>query len=136
MRDDRTICEHAGYYANRLGNAWKMIGGSDADDSVVRAQMMAMIERCPSGALTYRMAADGDDIEPDLPVAIGVVDDGPLFVTGTLAVSRADGAPFASRNRMPCSPAEVPRQAAVRRLGRVDRVRRPRLSRRADLGAR
>ena len=35
-----------------------------------------MVERCPSAAMTYRLAPDADDIEPDLRPAIGVIDDG------------------------------------------------------------
>ena len=100
VRDDRGICEHAGFCGNRLSNVWEMVRGDATSDTVVRAQMMAMIERCPSGALTYRLAGDGADIEPDLPVAVGVVDDGPLFVTGDLPVQRADGEPFEARNRV------------------------------------
>ena len=101
VRDDRRICEHAGFCGNRVSNVWKMVGGSATSDTVMTpAQMMAMIERCPSGALTYRLGPDEPDIEPDLPVAIGVVDDGPLFVTGGLPVRRADGEAFESRNRV------------------------------------
>ncbi len=33
-------------------------------------------------------------------MAIGVVDDGPLFVTGSIPVERSDGAPFEARNRV------------------------------------
>jgi CDGSH-type Zn-finger protein len=100
VRDDRSICEHAGFCGNRLTNVWEMVGGSGTDDSVVRSQMMSMIEHCPSGALTYRMTPDGTDIEQDLPVEIGVTDDGPYFVTGGLPVARADGQVFEARNRV------------------------------------
>ncbi len=100
VRDDRGICEHAGFCGNRLTNVWKLMKGDATDDSIVRAQVLQMVERCPSGALTYRFPDDETDVEPELPVAIGVVDDGPLFVTGRVAVERADGAPFESRHRM------------------------------------
>jgi CDGSH-type Zn-finger protein len=100
VRDDRGICEHAGFCGNRVTNVWKLVRSSATEDSVVRAQVMAMIERCPSGALTYRLAGEDDDIEPEVPVAIGVVADGPLFVTGGVPVRRADGQPFERRNRV------------------------------------
>jgi CDGSH-type Zn-finger protein len=96
VRDDRGICEHAGFCGNRLTNVWKMV--RDTSDSIVRAQVIAMVERCPSGALTLEI--DGRTVEPDLPVEIGLVDDGPLFVTGGIAVNRADGQPFETRNRV------------------------------------
>ena len=98
MRDDRSLCEHAGFCANKISNVWKM--SKLTADTAVRSQVMGMIDRCPSGALTYRANAGGPDLEPDLPVAINVVEDGPLFVTGAVAVTRADGAPLESRNRM------------------------------------
>jgi len=87
VRDDRSICQHAGFCGNRASNVWKMV--PDTADTQVRSQLMAMIERCPSGALTY--AVDGHEIEPDLRPAVGVVDDGPLAVTGGVNVVRADG---------------------------------------------
>jgi len=96
VRDDRGICEHAGFCGNRLTNVWNMV--RDTSDSIVRAQVIAMVERCPSGALTFEV--DGRIVEPNLPVEIGLVDDGPLHVTGGIAVHRADGQPFETRNRV------------------------------------
>lgn len=100
MRDDRAICEHAGFCGNRSSNVWAMVNDGATSDSIVRAQLMAMVERCPSGALTYRIEGDEADIEPSLPTAIAVTDDGPLVVTGGIPVQRADGKPFEARNRV------------------------------------
>jgi CDGSH-type Zn-finger protein len=99
MRDDRSICEHAGFCSNRVTSVWKMVKNGDTDDSVARAQLMAMVERCPSGALTYRLSAEGADVESELRAGIGVVDDGPLFVTGGVPIRRADGRGMEVRNR-------------------------------------
>jgi len=98
MRDDRGLCEHAGFCATSITNAWKMI--RQTGDTAVRSQLVAMVELCPSGALTHRLTADGPDVEPDLGVGIGVVDDGPLFVTGGIHVTGEDGAALQARNRM------------------------------------
>lgn len=100
LRDDRRICEHAGFCGNRITNVWKMVKADDPADSIARAQLMAMVERCPSGALTYRLEADGDDVEPSLAATVGVVEDGPLFVAGGIPVHRADGEPLETRNRV------------------------------------
>lgn len=94
--DDRGLCEHAGFCGNRVTNVWKMV--KDTDDTVVRAQAMAMIEHCPSGALSYRV--DGELVEPNLPAEVGVVDDGPLWLSGSIPVERADGQPLQTRNRV------------------------------------
>lgn len=100
MRDDRSICEHAGFCSNRVTSVWKMVKNGDTDDSVARAQLMAMVERCPWGALTFRLAEEGADVEPGLRAGIGVVDGGPLFVTGGVPGRRADGRYLETRNRM------------------------------------
>jgi CDGSH-type Zn-finger protein len=99
VRDDRGICVHAGFCSNASTNVWKMVGPAD-DDADLRAEMTGMIERCPSGALTFRLAGTEADVEPVLPQAIAVVDDGPLFVTGGVPISRADERPFETRNRV------------------------------------
>ena len=51
VKDDRSLCTHAGFCGNRSSNVWKMVQHSN--DTQIRAQIIAMIERCPSGALTY-----------------------------------------------------------------------------------
>ena len=98
VKDDRSICTHAGFCSNRVTTVWKMT--RNTDDAQVRAQMMAMIERCPSGALSYSLEADGVDIEPDFPAEIAATPDGPLWVTGRIPLERSDGQPLESRNRM------------------------------------
>ena len=70
------------------------------DDTQVRSQVMAMIERCPSGALSYSLEPGGENIEPDLPVEIALVPDGPLWVSGGIPVERSDGQPLETRNRV------------------------------------
>ena len=94
--DDRPTCVHAGFCGNKVTTVWKM--AAQTGDSRIRAEAMAMIERCPSGALTY--AVDGDVIEPDLPVEVAVIPDGPLWVSGGVTVTTADGTALESRNRV------------------------------------
>jgi CDGSH-type Zn-finger protein len=94
--DDRPTCVHAGFCGNKVTNVWKM--AADTGDSRIRAEAIAMIERCPSGALSY--AIDGDVIEPDLPAEISVIPDGPLWVSGSIEVQRSNGEPLEKRNRV------------------------------------
>ncbi len=102
LRDDRALCAHAGFCATTVTNAWKMT--KHTDDPAVRAELTAMVARCPSGALTYRAVTAGtdaqSDVEPDLAPGIRVIDDGPLQVTGAVTVLRADGVPLETRPRM------------------------------------
>ncbi len=94
--DDRAICVNAGFCDTRVSTVWKM--SHSTDDTDVRARVMAMIERCPSGALTY--AVDGEIVEPDLRIGVSVIPDGPLWLTGGIPVERSDGEPMETRNRV------------------------------------
>ena len=98
MKDDPSLCTHAGFCGNRVSNVWKMIEKSD--DTQVRAQIMAMVERCPSGRISFAIDADSEIIEPDLPKEIAVTPDGPLWVSGEILVDRRDGQPLETRNRV------------------------------------
>ncbi len=96
VRDDRSICEHAGFCGNTVTNVWKSVG--DTGDVRTRTMVISMIQNCPSGALTYEM--NGEPVEPLLPEAIGVVDDGPLYVSGNIPITLADGTRIETRNRV------------------------------------
>ena len=98
VKDDRSVCIHAGFCGDRVSNVWKMTQGSD--DTQVRARIMSMIERCPSGALSYSLERDDENLEPDLPVEIAITPDGALWVSGGIRVERADGQPLEVRNRV------------------------------------
>jgi nucleotide-binding universal stress UspA family protein len=69
-----------------------------SDEVTVRGQIIGMVEHCPSGALVCEF--NGEPIEPDLPVAVSPVEDGPLWVTGGVMMLRSDGLPLESRNRV------------------------------------
>lgn len=96
VRDDRSICVHAGFCGTRVTNVWKQV--PETGESTVRAQVIAMVEKCPSGALTFRF--DADDVEPLLAEAIAVTDDGPLWVSGGIPVITGGGEPLEVRNRL------------------------------------
>lgn len=96
VSDDRSICAHAGFCDTRVTNVWKQI--KETGDSTVRSQVIGMVERCPSGALTVRF--DDTVSEPLMPQAIAVTDDGPLWVTGGVPVTASNGDQIESRNRV------------------------------------
>ena len=68
------------------------------DDTQVRSKVMAMVERCPSGALAYEV--DGAAVEPDLPTEVSVIPDGPLWISGSVPIERSDGEPIEARHRV------------------------------------
>ena len=106
VKRDYTICCESGFCGTRSTTVEKMV--ADTADTAVRSNVIAMIERCPSGSFTYAVAADEPDIEPDLPQQIAATVeitsdgpiDGPLWVTGNIPIERADGQPFETRNRV------------------------------------
>ena len=106
VKRDYSLCTESGFCGNRITNIRKMV--PETGDTQVRAQVMAMIERCPSGSYVYALEESGPDIEPDLPQQIAVTTEitsdgpiaGPLWVTGNIPIERADGQPFETRNRV------------------------------------
>ena len=106
IKRDYSICAESGFCGHRLTNIQKL--AAQTDDSTVRAQVIAMIERCPSGSYTYALDQESADIEPDLPQQIAVVTEmtsegpiaGPLWVTGNILIERSDGQPVETRNRV------------------------------------
>ncbi len=106
VKRDYSLCMESGFCANRITNIDKMLEA--ADDPQVRALIMAMIERCPSGSYAYALEEGGPDIEPDYPEQVAASTEitadgpiaGPLWVTGGIPVERSDGQPFETRNRV------------------------------------
>ena len=98
VKDDHSFCVHAGYCGTRLTNIWEMV--KDSGDPEVRAKIVAMVEMCPSGTLTFAPDENSAVVEQDLPKEVGVVADGPLWVSGGITIERRDGKPLEVRNRM------------------------------------
>jgi CDGSH-type Zn-finger protein/uncharacterized Fe-S cluster protein YjdI len=106
VRYDDYLCSESGFCANRFTSIDEM--AEKTADPNVRSQVIAMIERCPSGAYTYALVESEADMEPDLPQQVAITTEmtsegpvmGPLWVTGGIPVERADGQLFETRNRV------------------------------------
>jgi CDGSH-type Zn-finger protein/rubrerythrin len=102
VKRDFSLCMSAGFCGNRITNIRKMV--EETGESTVRASVMAMVERCPSGSYTYRITPEEDDLEPDFPIEISITAEGdhagPIWVTGNVPIERADGQPFEARPRV------------------------------------
>jgi CDGSH-type Zn-finger protein len=97
LQDDRGLCVHTGFCANKITNAWKLAARDDLDTAGA-TQLVAMAQHCPSGAISIKV---GDfDLEPALPTEVVLMPDGPLWVTGGVTVERSDGVPLEKRNRV------------------------------------
>lgn len=106
VKMDTSLCMDSGFCAMKNISLEDIVG--DSADAMARSLAIAMVERCPSGSLTYRIEENDADIEPDLPQQIAdtteITSDGPiagpLWVTGWIKIERSDGKPFESRNRI------------------------------------
>jgi CDGSH-type Zn-finger protein len=103
VRRDEYLCMHSAFCIGRARRIPAMM--EDSDDTDIRAQIIGMIERCPSGSYTYSIEPGEEDIEPDYPVAIAVTSEGNglagcLWVTGGIPAERSDALPFETRPRM------------------------------------
>ena len=106
VKMDTSLCMDSGFCALKDITLEEIVGNSG--DTKARSLAIAMVERCPAGALTYRIEENDSDIEPDLPQQIAdtteITSDGPitgpLWVTGWVQIERSDGKPFEPRNRV------------------------------------
>jgi CDGSH-type Zn-finger protein len=93
--DNRAICSHAGFCTDRLKSVFRMDAEPWIDpDAASVAEIIAAIEKCPSGALGY--ARDGVEAPPPKrEPLVTVMNNGPYAVTGGVpleAVAFGDGA--------------------------------------------
>ncbi|MDP2181859.1 MAG: CDGSH iron-sulfur domain-containing protein [Actinomycetota bacterium] len=102
LHDARKLCAEA-RFCDRGGGLWNLI--EECDDSRSRALAEEEATLCPSGRYVL-CDEDGTEIEPELPARIALVEDpsvgasGPLFVSGGIPVTGADGEEYEVRNRV------------------------------------
>jgi CDGSH-type Zn-finger protein len=96
VRYDKGICVHAGFCGTTVTNVWDE--AAKTGDTSARMHVIAMIEHCPSGALTYQL--DGVTNEPLMPQAVAAINDGPLWVTAGVPITNSDGSVLETRNRV------------------------------------
>ncbi len=83
---DSRLCIHMGECGYSEGDLFE--GGREPwciPDKATKAEVRAIVERCPSGALTYTDKS-GDAEAPPSENRITVAYNGPLFATGDLAI--------------------------------------------------
>lgn len=93
--DNRAICAHAAFCTDELASVFRHHDTPWIDpDAGPVSRIIAVIRKCPSGALSY--AIDGVEAQPpQSPPMVTVTDNGPYAVTGgveLLGVKLGDGA--------------------------------------------
>jgi CDGSH-type Zn-finger protein len=93
--DNRALCAHAAFCTDELASVFRHHDKPWIDpDGATVENIIAVIKKCPSGALSY--AIDGVEAEPpQRPPMVTVTDNGPYAVTGGIelvGVKFGDGA--------------------------------------------
>lgn len=87
IHDNRRLCAHAGKCTHGLASVWRMGEKPwiDPDGADVEATI-AVIEQCPSGALSYSI--DGEHADAGAVAdSVVVSENGPYHVTGAIALN-------------------------------------------------
>ena len=106
VRKDPTLCMESGFCGFLNVSIEKMI--PDTGNTQTRSLVIAMVERCPSGSLTYSIPPIETDIEPDLPTQVADTTEiteegailGPIWVTGHVVIEQSNGNITETRNRV------------------------------------
>lgn len=93
--DNRALCAHAGYCTDELKAVFRQheTPWIDPEGASVR-EIIAIVERCPSGALSYAIGGV-EAAPPQRPPMVTATKDGPYAVTGGIElvdVARGEGA--------------------------------------------
>ena len=98
IHDNRGICAHAGICTERLATVFRMKQEPWIDpDAASVDEIIAVIQDCPSGALSYSMETDSDhgrNVEPSILIA----KNGPYVVTGGVELVDASWGEGASKS--------------------------------------
>lgn len=60
-------------------------------DGATEKRIIAQVEKCPSGALSYELATEKGTVSHSLETKVEVLPNGPLLVYGTLEVKDTEG---------------------------------------------
>lgn len=103
LSDVEGLCAFA-RFCDPGGKIWGLMG--ETKDPEARALVIREAAHCPGGRLVVHDKKTGKEIEPKLPMSIGVVEDpalgcsGPLWVRGGIRIESESGIPYEIRNRV------------------------------------
>jgi len=103
LTDVESLCA-SGRFCDRAGGTWKLT--KDSANPLSRETAIQEACDCPSGRLVVWDQKTGEEIEPELPVSIGLIEDphagvsGPIWARGGIPVEASDGSRYEIRNRV------------------------------------
>ena len=103
LKDAESLCAFA-RFCDPAGQVWGLVERTNEEGP--RIQFLHEAGSCPGGRLVAVENESGADMEPRLPVSIGLVIDtrakvnGPIWVRGGIPITAADGYMYEVRNRV------------------------------------
>ncbi|MDA4134187.1 MAG: CDGSH iron-sulfur domain-containing protein [Thaumarchaeota archaeon] len=103
LNDAEDLCAFA-RFCDPGGKIWSLV--AESDDPEARKLAIREAAHCPAGRLVVHDKRTKEEIEPKLPLSIGVIEDpalgcsGPLWVRGGITVESENGIPYERRNRV------------------------------------
>ena len=107
IKVDNSYCVHAKFCFNKSSGIRALM--KEPADANAKSQIMAMVDRCPSGTFVYELDIDGEmsSCEHELPQEISAISSdrnsataGPLWVSGNVPIMKPDGAFLETRGRV------------------------------------
>ncbi|MDA5093726.1 ferritin-like domain-containing protein [Aliiroseovarius sp. KMU-50] len=107
VKVDNSYCVHAKYCFNKSSGIRKLI--PESADANAKSQIIAMVDRCPSGTFVYELPLDSEmtEVEEELRREVAAISEdecsktaGPLWVTGGVPIMKPDGTFLETRNRV------------------------------------
>ena len=107
VKVDNSYCVHAKYCFNKTSGIRALM--AEPADANAKSQIMAMVDRCPSGTFVYELDLDGTmtECEDELPQEVAAISEdsncetaGPLWVSGNVPIMQPDGTFLETRNRV------------------------------------
>lgn len=97
---DPNLCAHAGLCLRGLPEVFNLQARPWIQPEHAPADELAeIIQRCPSGALTYRRFDGGPEEEPDAGVRMRPVRNGPIYARGNMDILDGEGNVLHRANR-------------------------------------
>ncbi len=101
INDNRSVCAHSGVCTDNLSAVFRLRQEPFVDpDGATTDEIIAIINKCPSGALSYAVKGDNKHDENATTLAIMVAPNGPYVVSGAINLLEAKQNEGASKNQM------------------------------------
>ncbi len=103
LSDAESLCAFA-RFCDPGGKIWALMDRTDQPE--VRKLVVREEGHCISGRLVLHDKKTGEEIEPKLKPAVGIIEDpamgcsGPVYVQGGITIESEDGTPYEVRNRV------------------------------------